>query len=199
MADEDARRLPPESRWPGVLQRNLGDRVHVLEAGLPGRTTVLDDPLGAHRNGAALLQPTLLTHAPVDVLILAVGVNDLKRRFGSRAYDVACGISTLVRIARETECGPVQGTPPKIVVVAPPPIRPTGVFSEMFADAEAESRSLGARYRDVAAALSCGFVDSGDHVDVSDVDGIHLDGDAHAVLGAAIAAAVSAVLNSRAN
>jgi lysophospholipase L1-like esterase len=195
MTSDIAVRLPPSDRWPGVLARILGDRVHVLEEGLPGRTTVLDDPLVPHRNGAALLVPTLLTHAPVDVLVIALGVNDFKHRFGSRAYDVACGVATLVRIARTTDCGPSAGLPPSIVVVAPPPIRPTGVFVEMFAEAE-ESQLLGTRCQEVATSLSCGFVDAGGHVSVSDVDGIHLDGAAHAILGAAIATVVSDALSA---
>lgn len=194
MTDDVARRLPPDARWPGVLARVLGGDVHVHEAGLPGRTTVLDDPLAPHRNGAAQLVPTLLTHAPVDVLVLALGTNDLKYRFALRASDVAAGLTTLIRLAQTADCGPAPGIPPQILVVAPPPLRPTGVFHEMFAGAEAESSALGDRCREVAEALSCGFLDAGAHVAVSAVDGVHLDAAAHAALGAAVATVLTAML-----
>jgi lysophospholipase L1-like esterase len=194
MTDEVAVRLAPDLRWPGVLARTLGERARVHEAGLPGRTTVLDDPLAPHRNGAALLVPTLLTHAPVDVLVLALGTNDLKRRFGSRAYDAAAGVTALVRLATAAECGPGPGIPPRILVVAPAPLRPTGIFREMFAAAEAESDALAGRYRELAAALACEFLDADEHVAVSGVDGVHLDAEAHAVLGGEIAAVVTRML-----
>ena len=63
---EPARRFPPETRWPGVLRRELGDGHWVVEEGLNGRTTVWDDPLEPHRNGRTLLPPTLLTHQPPE-------------------------------------------------------------------------------------------------------------------------------------
>ena len=43
-------------------------------------TTVWDDPLEPHRNGRAQLLPTLLTHKPLDLVIVMLGTNDLKRR-----------------------------------------------------------------------------------------------------------------------
>ena len=41
-------------RWPGVLQHELGDEVHVVEEGLNSRTTMYDAPDQAMRNGATV-------------------------------------------------------------------------------------------------------------------------------------------------
>ncbi|HSH08787.1 MAG TPA: hypothetical protein VK995_00250 [Oceanipulchritudo sp.] len=38
-------RYDRQTRWPGVLQRELGEDYYVIEEGLPGRTTVWDDPI----------------------------------------------------------------------------------------------------------------------------------------------------------
>ena len=54
---EPARRFPPAKRWPGVLQRELGDGYWVAEAGLNARTTVWEDPLEPHRNGRDCSSP----------------------------------------------------------------------------------------------------------------------------------------------
>ena len=62
-------RYARDVRWPGVLQRALGDARHVVEAGLDGRTTVFDDPLGDKR-GRAHLGPVLESASPVDVVVL---------------------------------------------------------------------------------------------------------------------------------
>ena len=48
---DDTRRFAWPARWPGVLQRELGDDWHVVEEGLGGRTTVYDDPSMLHRSG----------------------------------------------------------------------------------------------------------------------------------------------------
>jgi lysophospholipase L1-like esterase len=39
-------RYPRHVRWPGVAAAALGGGWHVVEAGLNGRTTVFEDPLG---------------------------------------------------------------------------------------------------------------------------------------------------------
>ncbi|PIE03981.1 MAG: hypothetical protein CSA76_06665, partial [Spirochaetales bacterium] len=46
-------RHPHEKRWTTVLQRELGGSFLVIPEGQNGRTTVWDDPLEGHRNGAA--------------------------------------------------------------------------------------------------------------------------------------------------
>lgn len=71
-------RYPFETRWPGVMQAALGKEYRVIEAGLSGRTTVWDDPCDIYMNGRDMLEPTLRTHAPLDLVILMLGTNDLK-------------------------------------------------------------------------------------------------------------------------
>src|SRR4030095_16419851 len=84
---EPPRRYGPAQRWPGVLRRELGDGYWIVEEGLNGRTTVWDDPLGPFRSGKELLAPCLMTHEPIDLVVVMLGTNDLKRRFGVGARD----------------------------------------------------------------------------------------------------------------
>ena len=66
----------------------------MIEEGLPGRTTVHADPIeGAYKNGLAFLPAVLETHRPVDLVVLMLGTNDLKRRFGASAATVFPGFS----------------------------------------------------------------------------------------------------------
>jgi lysophospholipase L1-like esterase len=46
-------------RWTGILARELGPNVRVIEEGQNGRTTVHDDPFAAARNGKLVL-PAIL-------------------------------------------------------------------------------------------------------------------------------------------
>jgi lysophospholipase L1-like esterase len=74
-------RLPRARRWPNVLQRELGPDFEVIAEGLRGRTTVHDDPIEPYRSGADALPSCLMSHAPVDLVILALGCNDLRSAF----------------------------------------------------------------------------------------------------------------------
>lgn len=188
-----AARFAPEVRWTGVLQRELGPGHRVIEEGLNGRTTVFDDPIEPDRRGADYLPPCLRSHAPLDLVILALGCNDMKARFSASPTDIAGGAERLIRIARGEAVGP-GGAPPAVLLVAPPPIARLTELAEMFEGAGAKSLVLAERYRDVAERCNIGFVDAGQFIACSDIDGIHYEAEAHAVLGRAMAAAARMVL-----
>ena len=183
---EPARRYPPGARWPSVLRRELGDGYWIVEAGLNGRTTVWDDPLEPHRNGRKLLLPTLLTHQPLDLVIIMLGTNDLKRRLNASAAEIAEGAGMLVDVVAASGCGP-DGRAPQSLLVCPPPIAEVDQFDDEFEGGAKKSRQLAGHFAAIAAQRSCAFFDAGALISSSDVDGIHLDEPQHAVLGVAIA------------
>jgi lysophospholipase L1-like esterase len=79
---DDIRRFGPDERWPGVLRKELGAGFTVIEEGLPGRTTLRDDPIeGVYKNGLWYLRACLESHRPIDLMTLMLGTNDLKSRF----------------------------------------------------------------------------------------------------------------------
>jgi lysophospholipase L1-like esterase len=186
-------RFAPETRWTGVMQLELGPAWRVIEEGLNGRTTVFDDPIEPDRRGADYLPPCLRSHAPLDLLIIALGCNDLKQRFSASAGDIANGAERLIQMARAEPVGP-RGAPPAIILVAPPPLGRLSELAEMFAGGAEKSKRLAARYREVAERNAVGFVDAGEFVVCSDRDGIHFEADQHAILGRAMAAAARMVL-----
>jgi lysophospholipase L1-like esterase len=190
-------RFPRAQRWPSVLQRELGSDFEVIAEGLNGRTTVHDDPTEPYRSGADALPPCLMSHAPVDLVILALGCNDLKKRFSVSAFDIADGAARLIFLARAYGQGP-DGHPPKILLVAPPPIAKLSDYAEMFEGGREKSVLLGQRYRDVAERDGVAFLDSGAVIRCSDLDGIHYAADQHELLGRAAAKAVRGALAARA-
>jgi lysophospholipase L1-like esterase len=92
-------------------------------------------------------------------------------------------------MARAEPAGP-NGAPPKVILVAPPPVARLSAFAEMFGGATEKSRNLAERYREVAERQGVGFVDAGQFIACSDLDGIHFEADQHTVLGHAMAEAV---------
>ncbi len=195
---ETGSRLGPHVRWPGVLAARLGDYHTIIEEGLPGRTTVFDDPvedrLPGDRNGKRYLLPCVQSHKPFDLTIIMLGTNDLKMRFSATAADVARGAGELVALARSGDWGP-DGGPPEVLLVCPPPISPVGRFADIFEGAEAKSYRFANAFSRVAEEIDCPLVDLGRHVAPSSVDGLHFDAAGHAAIGAAIAEAVAKLLD----
>jgi lysophospholipase L1-like esterase len=186
-------RFAPDVRWTGVMAAALGPAHRVIEEGLNGRTTVFLDPIEPDRRGSDYLPPCLRSHAPLNLLIIALGCNDMKARFNVSAAEIALGAERLVMMAQSEPCGP-NYAPPRVLLVAPPRIAKLTGFAEVFRGAEPKSRELAARYAEVAQRRGVGFVDAGQFIACSDLDGIHYEAEQHAVLGAAMAEAVRIVL-----
>ena len=189
---DDRERLDRNARWPGAMAAQLGSKWEVIAEGHPGRTTVHDDPLeGRHKNGHPALLASLETHRPVDVLIMMLGTNDLKARFSVTGQDIARSVEKLVLAARLSRCGP-RGGAPDIMLIAPPPIVETGCLKHMFSGGAAKSTGFGAHYAEVAERQACRFLNAGELIPSSPVDGVHLDEDAHRRLGTAVAERIAA-------
>jgi lysophospholipase L1-like esterase len=184
-------RYPLAERWVAVLARALGSDYLVIPEGLNGRTTVWPDPIeGEYKSGKSYLIPCLESHSPVDLVVLMLGTNDLKHKFGLSAYDIACGAGTLVEMIQGSAFGPA-GAAPKVLLIAPAPTYVVGTrFADLFAGADEKSRDLGRHFGLVAQEHGCAFMDAGQLIEYSRVDGIHLDADALPKLGADVAAAV---------
>lgn len=176
-------------RWTDVMALALGPGHTVLPEGLPGRTTVHEDPVeGGMRNGATVLPAVLHSHKPIDLLLLMLGTNDLKPRFSVTAQEIARSVERLALIAR------AEAVVADILIVAPAPVRETGCLSAVFAGAEARQSGLDDLIRAAAARLGCGFVAAGETVSVSDRDGVHWDAAEHRAFGSVMADAVRARL-----
>ena len=179
-------RYPADVRWPGVLQHTLGQDYQVVEEGLPGRTTVWTDPIEGHMSGKDYLTPCLNSHRPIDLVILMLGTNDLKFRFSVSAFDIAESIGALVKIIHQSESGPNEGIP-KILLLAPPPLSKLTDFADMFAGGTQKSRQLSQHIQRGADMWGCEFLDTGQVIVSSDVDGVHFDPGEHRKLGKAVA------------
>jgi lysophospholipase L1-like esterase len=191
MPDLDRKdRFGRDERWPTLMAKALGQDWIVIEEGQPGRTTLHDDPVeGAHRNGLTILPAVLESHRPINLVILKLGTNDLKPRFSVHAPDIAMSLGRLIDVIRASASGPAGGAP-QILLVAPPPILETGCLAEIFQGGAAISARLGAACRKIAAHRNVAFLDAGEHIAVSTLDGIHYDAAAHATLAKAITVAV---------
>jgi lysophospholipase L1-like esterase len=177
-------RMAKADRWTTHFAAALPGWEVIVE-GQPGRTTVHDDPVeGAHRNGLTVLPALLESHAPLDAVLIMLGTNDLKPRFGVPPVDIALGLERLVAVIRTA----TPGT--QIMLVAPPPITEAGCLAEIFGGGAAKSTHLSVQIAAAATRAGVAYFDAGPHVTVSPVDGIHYAPGQMPAFGLAMAAAL---------
>jgi len=186
-------RLHADRRWTGVLQRVLGDGYDVIEEGLNGRTTDLDDDARPGLNGRTYFVPCLLSHQPLDVVVVMLGGNDLKPSFGRTPRDIADALhGYLDDVAQVTDR---RGRAPTTLLVGPTVVDDS---APMYRDLVGEDLppALPARSVELATEISRVAQERGvPYVDAAGAahpgeDGVHLAPESHAALAELIASAV---------
>ncbi len=181
-------RYNEDERWTCLLQSKLGGEYRVLEEGLSGRTTVFRDPLHDNMSGLDVIDAVLLTHEPVDALIIMLGTNDTKERFSVNAACIGIGLERLVQKAKATPAW--RGGIPRILVVSPPWIG-EGLYrvpegEPMGRGCPEKSRELAKHFRAVAERNGCAFLDAEGKAEFNQLDCMHLTCRGHSQLAVEI-------------
>ena len=114
-----------QRRWPIEMANQLSQThsVDLIEECLPARTTNLSDPvLGSSFNGELTLEAILLSHQPIDHVLIMLGTNDLKAKFDRSINDITNAIVGLAEIAKSTPAGRggwFSDQTPNVVVICP--------------------------------------------------------------------------------
>ena len=190
-------RFGEEERWTCLLQRALGQDYLVVEEGLPGRTTVFEDPVEEGMPALPYLYPCLKSHAPVDLLVIMLGTNDTKERLNANACAIGKGMARLVRKAQAIDCWGEKG--PNILLIAPLAIgkgvERSPVAQEMGQGCVEKSLRLSGQFRAAAKELGCAFLDANTlGLEQNQVDHMHLTRDSHRVLAEALAKLIPTLL-----
>ncbi|WP_084225129.1 SGNH/GDSL hydrolase family protein [Paenibacillus pectinilyticus] len=196
-AETDAR-FDEETRWTSRLASQLGNSYTVISEGLSGRTSVHEDPLFEGLSGLSYLYPCLMSHSPLDLVVIMLGTNDTKARFGLTSYNIAQGIVRLAKKAKGMESG-VGGQPPEVLVVAPPPIGEkyfdTPIGSSMGIQCSDKSVELAEHLEGLLTGTGIHFADSKDGVAMNEIDYMHLDADGHRKMANFMQHQVTTILN----
>ena len=183
-------RFREDQRWPRLLQKHLGEDFLVLEEGLTGRTTAFDDPMRESMNGLTSLYPCIMSHEPVDLLIVMLGTNDVKERFALEAKDIAGGMYRLLKKAESLPAW-ADGTP-RILLMAPPVIQAD--WNEGY---HRKSRELVPLYETMAKENGWHFLDAGKAGEFNRTDHMHLTEQSHAALASRVAEVVRELFPDR--
>lgn len=190
-------RYDEHTRWPMRLAELLGDDFAVVEEGFNGRTCVNDDPVeGGFKSGVNYLPPCLMSHIPLDVVIIMLGTNDIKRRFGLTPMTIGQSMMQLVKAVKQYAMDEA-GNVPHIIITAPAPILDNLMetrHAECFGERAIEvSRGLAKEYLRISKLLRCDFFDAGLYAEVSPLDAVHLTARGHIRLAEGMAEKIKSI------
>ena len=189
-----------EDRWPSVLERGLGGQARVIAEGLGGRTTAFDDwTADADRNGARILPTLLASHAPLDLVIIMLGTNDLKPAINGNALTASYGMRRLVQVTRG-HFTMLNEPVPEILLVAPPLVCATDNADMMghfggLEHALLQAGELAQHYARRAQEWNTGFFDASTVAKPDPLDGIHLDAANTRAIGEGLVPVVKSMLS----
>ena len=197
-------RYPTDVRWTGVCQEALGEDYRIIDNGLNGRTTVLDDRFSDYLNGKKSLGYALISQKPLDLVVLMLGSNDIKY---VNAVAAATGADELVRMLLNADgiyrCSqPIWRNGPKVLLIAPPLIAPeieTLFPNSTLVAGGVESPRFAQLYANVAKNRGVHFLDAALYTEPSLVDCVHITAESHARLGAAIAEKIKEIFSENAD
>ena len=184
-------RYDEHTRWPMRMQEILGDGYAVIEEGFNGRTCVYDDPVeGGFKSGINYLPPCLMSHNPLDAVIIMLGSNDTKARFGMTPMSIGQSMMQLVRVAKQYAVNEA-GESSHIIIAAPPQILDNLMqtrHAECFGEqAIAVSAGLSRELRRISKLMRCDFFDAVPYAEVSPLDAVHMTARGHLRLAEAMA------------
>ncbi len=190
--------LRHKNRWTRVLAGLMPEH-EIIEEGLNGRTILSIDPYMPERCLIHNLKLILMSHKPVDMVVLMVGSNELKNIFPCTAKYIAQGIEGCVKIILDKEMWD-RFNVPKLLVVSPILIRDEmitygGPFSIDFDETSVrESRLLAGEIKSVCDRYQIDFMDASKYAEASVVDNLHMDQENHRKLGQAICEKIKEII-----
>ena len=183
-------RMADEDRWTGVLKRLLGEGYTVIEEGHNGRTIATDDPAEGEKNGLKYVIPCIESQSPLDLMIILLGANDLKRKFQYTGMDIAGEMQIFLEKVQAHNRFSMEDSM-KVLLISPPIIGACGEGSWLsdcfdFERCSKVSLELSTWYKQLSEMYGCMFLDAAKVCAVSSADGVHLDIKNQRYLGEAI-------------
>ncbi|MDF9866934.1 lysophospholipase L1-like esterase [Bacilli bacterium PM5-3] len=186
-------RFTYDIRYPGRLQKLLGNEYFIVEEGCPGRTTIFEDPTRYHLKATDYLFPCLYSHLPLDLIVIMLGTNDCKTVFDNSSDDIKEGLRKVVTLTKEYTENKVP-----ILIMVPPTLGDDiylDTFDEDFADKSlVVAKELAQKYKDLANEEKTYYFDASKYVKVSPIDQEHMDEKNHEILADKLVSVIKDIL-----
>ncbi len=182
----DSTRFDEFTRWPKVLETSLGERFFIIEEGLNGRTLLNLNPEQREAGGISWIERAAAPHVPIDIVIIALGMNDVFDQSEISLSAIAEGMKTLISKIREMHKS-AHHLMPEIILIGSPHIDRNFDGARFFELQINKMIALGPLYKNIAKEEAVRFFDAPLFIKTAGIDCSHIDGDNHRILGRELA------------
>ena len=175
---EDYSRYDKNTRWTGVLQSNLGDKYKVINEGANNRNGFVTNPQG-DLYSAQKHYPELISNSEnIDIIILAIGTNDLQFLYNANSDDFEHGLENLISISKNKT---------NDIILIPPVILSDNILNGFFKTqfdktSILKSQTVGEIYYKLAKIHNCRIFDINKFTKPSETDGLHYSKESHKLI-----------------
>ena len=174
----DSSRFDEKTRWTALLQENLGSDFEIIEEGACDRTGIADNDKGFLYSAQRHFPKMITKTKNVDLLILAIGTNDLQFKYDLTVHQFENGLEKLIVTAKNNV---------RRIILIPPVILHENVLEGFFKfqfdeTSVSKSKKIGKIYRKLSNLYGLDYFDLNNFVKPSNVDGLHYDSKGHNII-----------------
>lgn len=81
-------RIADSKQWVNILRKKYEGKYLFFQEGLPGRLAGNDEESKRYKNGQDTFTSTFRTNAPVDIIIISLGTNDLQLKYNKTSEKI---------------------------------------------------------------------------------------------------------------
>lgn len=171
---ENGKRFDEQTRWAGKLKIALKNKFEVIEKGANNRCSFTKNKESTELSGLIAIKKYL--ELKPDIIILAVGINDLQKIYDNDEKAIYAGLKALVEeIKKENN--------PNIILLVPSIIKENilnSFFNTLFDEKSIEkSKKLPKIYQKIAKEFELDLIDLNNIAETSSTDGLHYDVEGH--------------------
>ena len=175
---EDGSRFDADARWTGVLQKILGRDYLIIEEDACDRTGFVHNPKGDLYSAQNHFPVLMSKNMDIDILILAIGSNDMQFQYNIDFSTVEKGLENLIKTAKIKTDN---------IILIPPVILDNNVLNGGFSfqfdkTSIKKSQKVGDIYKKIAQIFDCLVFDINEFVRPSNIDGLHYDRKSHSLV-----------------
>ena len=174
----DSSRFDENTRWTALLQKKLGAEYEITEEGACDRTGFVDNDKGFLFSARRHFPKIINKAKDIDILILAIGTNDLQSKYDISFSQFEKGLESLITSAINNV---------KRIVLVPSVILDNevleGFFKIQFDEISvSKSKKVGKIYRKLGKVYNLDLFDINEFVRPSSFDGLHYDEKDHKII-----------------
>lgn len=177
-------RYNKNQRWAAVLQNELGRKYKVIENGVSGRITNIDDPEKPDLNALKDIYPLAKEYPKISTVIIMLGTAEFKTKYNRTPFQILRGI---ISCKEEFE---KELNNPNIILVIPTKLIDSvndPVIKENYQGTSSKFDEFIMLFKEHAKNYNVTLVDANELGSSSPIDGRHMDEQTHLSLGKKLA------------